>query len=92
MHVWFYVDIFQFQFLYPFILEPMWMETSVGKQDALTLSNTSDVLNTVTTVHENQVISEKSENVKLEISVMSPLSAKELKSDSVNISNEVWSK
>ncbi|VDK81980.1 unnamed protein product [Litomosoides sigmodontis] len=79
----------EFQFLYPFILEPMWMETSVGKQDTPTLSNTSYVANTVTTVHGNQVISEKPENVKLETSTTSPLPVKELKSDYVDVSNEV---
>ncbi|CAG9537535.1 unnamed protein product [Cercopithifilaria johnstoni] len=84
----------EFQFLYPFILDPMWMETSVEKQDVRALSNASRVFNPVTTVHENQVISEKSENDELETTspTMLSLPSEEIQGDSVGVSNKIWSK
>ncbi|EFO26136.2 hypothetical protein LOAG_02353 [Loa loa] len=82
----------EFQFLYPFILDPMWMETSVEKQDLRTLSTASQVCNPVTTVHENQ-ISEKSESIELKTipSTMSPPPIKEMQPDSVDVSHKTGS-
>lgn len=90
----FYSDFFQFQFLYPFILDPMWMETNIEKQDVRALSIASRVFNPVTAVHENRTVSEESENVGLDISPssVSPLPAKEMQPDSVDVSHKVWLK
>ncbi|KAL3982179.1 hypothetical protein ACH3XW_46140 [Acanthocheilonema viteae] len=82
----------EFQFLYPFILDPMWMETSVEKQDVRALSNTSHVFSPMNTVRKNQVISEKSEDTELETSpILSPPSAKEIQQDSMDVSNKICS-
>lgn len=90
----FYADVFQFQFLYPFILDPIWMETSVEKQDAQALSTTSQVFNSVTAVaHESQMINEKSEDAELKTSsVISVLSTKEMQPYSVDVFHKVWFK
>lgn len=89
----FYADIFQFQFLYPFILDPMWIEASVEKQDVRALSNNPRIFNSVTAVHENKVKSEKSQNAELESSpTVSSLQAKEVQPNSVDVSSKVSSK
>lgn len=72
----------------------MWMETNIEKQDVRALSIASRVFNPVTAVHENRTVSEESENVGLEISPssVSPLPAKEMQPDSVDVSHKVWLK
>uniref|UniRef100_A0A8R1TUS6 CCR4-NOT transcription complex subunit 11 n=1 Tax=Onchocerca volvulus TaxID=6282 RepID=A0A8R1TUS6_ONCVO len=83
----------EFQFLYPFILDPIWMETSVEKQDAQALSTTSQVFNSVTAVaHESQMINEKSEDAELKTSsVISVLSTKEMQPYSVDVFHKTCS-
>ncbi|VDK67431.1 unnamed protein product [Onchocerca ochengi] len=83
----------EFQFLYPFILDPIWMETSVEKQDAQALSTTSQVFNSVTAVaHESQMINEKSEDAELKTSsVISVLSTKEMQPYSVDVFHKIGS-
>ncbi|KAM3726262.1 General transcription factor IIH subunit [Dirofilaria immitis] len=82
----------EFQFLYPFILDLLWMETSVEKQDARALSTVSQILDPLTTVvHENQMRKEKSEKIELKTSVISLLSAKEVQPNSVDVSDKTGS-
>ncbi|VIO86721.1 Uncharacterized protein BM_BM11015 [Brugia malayi] len=76
------------EFLYPFILDPMWVETSVEKQNVRALSIVSRVCNPMITVHENRIISEKPENVELKTS---PVRIKEIRSDSVDASHKIGS-
>ncbi|OZC09992.1 hypothetical protein X798_03098 [Onchocerca flexuosa] len=84
----------EFQFLYPFILDPIWMEMSLEKQDARALSTTSQVFNPVTAVvHESRMINEKSENVELKTSsTISVLSTKEMQPGSVDVFHKIWFK
>uniref|UniRef100_A0A1I8EFT3 CCR4-NOT transcription complex subunit 11 n=1 Tax=Wuchereria bancrofti TaxID=6293 RepID=A0A1I8EFT3_WUCBA len=76
------------EFLYPFILDPMWMETSVEKQNVRALSIVSRVCNPMITVHENRIMSEKPENVELKTS---PVTIKEIHRDSVDVSHKIGS-
>lgn len=76
---------FQFQFLYPFILEPLWMETNVEEQDVRALSGVCNA------VYKDRMQGEELWNVEAEISpTVSPLSTREVQPDSDDISQKVF--